>query len=227
MFVGHYAVSLALKSVQNKASLGLLFIAVQFVDILFFPLALLGIERFRIIENFTKSTHFSLDFMPYSHSLIASFIWGAIVFACVFLFFVKNSELRIKIAGIFTVAVISHWFFDLLVHTQDLPLLTDDSLKVGFGLWNNDILTYVLEATLLLSGLFFYMRSSKGTTKAAKYGMPIFIIILLVINVFNVFGPLSPEDNETSAAVSALVAYFLFAFVAWYLDRKRVSDNHS
>jgi len=44
MFVGHYAASLALKSVNKNASLGILFLAVQFVDILFFPLVLLGIE---------------------------------------------------------------------------------------------------------------------------------------------------------------------------------------
>ena len=56
MFVGHYAASLALKSVEKKASLGLLFLAVQFVDVLFFPLVLLGVERVNVVENFTQST---------------------------------------------------------------------------------------------------------------------------------------------------------------------------
>ncbi len=35
MFVGHYAVSLALKKIEKRASLGILFLAVQFLDILF------------------------------------------------------------------------------------------------------------------------------------------------------------------------------------------------
>jgi hypothetical protein len=87
MFIGHYAASFALKSCHKNASLGLLFIAVQFVDILFFPLTLLGIEHFRLIENFTESTHFSLDFMPYSHSLLATFLWGAVVIICIYSFF--------------------------------------------------------------------------------------------------------------------------------------------
>ena len=69
MFVGHYAVSLALKTLEKRASLGVLFLAVQFVDILFFPFVLLGLERMNIIENFTQSTHFELVFMPYSHSV--------------------------------------------------------------------------------------------------------------------------------------------------------------
>jgi len=51
MFVGHYAASFALKKFEKRASLGVLFLAVQFVDILFFPFVLLGIERINIIEN--------------------------------------------------------------------------------------------------------------------------------------------------------------------------------
>ncbi len=75
MFVGHYAASLALKKFEKRASLGVLFLAVQFVDILFFPLVLLGIERVNIVENFTQSTHFELEYMPYTHSLLASLLW--------------------------------------------------------------------------------------------------------------------------------------------------------
>jgi hypothetical protein len=64
MFVGHYAASLALKNVEKQVSLGLLFLAVQFVDILFFPFVLMGIERINIVENFTQSTQFELEYMP-------------------------------------------------------------------------------------------------------------------------------------------------------------------
>ncbi|MEP1449088.1 MAG: hypothetical protein ABJK37_23495 [Paraglaciecola sp.] len=225
MFIGHYAASFALKSCNKNASLGFLFIAVQFVDILFFPLTLLGIEHFRLIENFTEATHFSLDFMPYSHSLVATFFWGAATFTFVFFALFKHHQLRLKLAMVFAIAVISHWFFDLLVHTPDLPLITDNSLKVGFGLWNNDVLTYILESVILIAGLYLYMRSSTGVTKIAKYGMPVFIVVLLGINIINIFGPLSPQDNETTTAVSAVVAYFAFALIAWFLDRNRVSNS--
>ena len=57
MFVGHYAASLALKKFEKRASLGVLFLAVQFVDILFFPFVVLGIERLNVVPNFTQSTH--------------------------------------------------------------------------------------------------------------------------------------------------------------------------
>ena len=50
MYVGHYAASLALKRFEKRASLGVLFLAVQLVDIIFFPLVLLGVERLNIVR---------------------------------------------------------------------------------------------------------------------------------------------------------------------------------
>ena len=64
MLIGHYAAALALKKVDKNTSLGWLFLAVQFVDILFVLFVILGIERMNIIENFTQSTHFELEFIP-------------------------------------------------------------------------------------------------------------------------------------------------------------------
>ena len=81
MFVGHYAASLALKSFERRASLGMLFLGVQLVDIIFFPLVLLGIERINIIENYTESTHFQLEYMPFTHSLAGSLFWAVLVYA--------------------------------------------------------------------------------------------------------------------------------------------------
>jgi len=76
VFVGHYAASLALKKFESRASLGVLFLAVQLVDILFFPFVLLGIERVNIVEHATASTHFELVYMPYTHSLVGSALWA-------------------------------------------------------------------------------------------------------------------------------------------------------
>ena len=45
MFVGHYAPALALKAVRKSPSLAAGFLAVQLLDIGFFPLSYLGIEK--------------------------------------------------------------------------------------------------------------------------------------------------------------------------------------
>ncbi len=216
MFVGHYAASLVLKRVEKKASLGLLFLGVQLVDVIFFPLVLLGIERFNIIENFTQSTHFELEYMPYTHSLLASFLWAGLIYGVYRIIPPKNKS----VALVMGIAVLSHWFLDLIVHTPDLPLWQDASTKFGFGLWNNAIATYALEAVLLVGGLLIYLRSTTSSKVIGKYGMVIFVVILLLVNASNVFGPLE-SDSKTILSLLGLFTYFLFAGVAHYLDGKR------
>lgn len=217
MFVGHYAVALALKKFEKRASLGILFLAVQFVDILFFPLVLLGIERINIVENFTQSTHFQLEYMPYTHSLVGSLFWAGVAYALFRWLIVKNNAVAVVIA----LAVFSHWILDLVVHTPDLPLWSDTSLKLGFGLWNSAIATYTLEAVLLVSALWLYLKSTSATSAVGKYGMGAFVVFLLLVNVVNIFGPLQ-GDSKLVLAISALTSYFLFAAVAFWLDTKRV-----
>jgi hypothetical protein len=220
MFVGHYAASLALKKVDNSVSLGMLFLAVQFVDILFFPFVLMGIERFSIVENYTESTHFLLEFMPFTHSLFASILWAGVVFIAYRFLPFKKSANKKKIAMIMGIAVLSHWFFDLIVHTPDLPLLSDSSIKFGFGLWNNAIVTYILEATLLLVGLGMYLKATRGNTFIGKYGMIMFVVLMLIINANNIFGPPFGSD-VVSMSISAIAMYFVFAGIAFWLDKKR------
>lgn len=220
LFVGHYAASLALKKADKNVSLGLLFLAVQFVDILFFPLVLIGIERFKIVENYTESTHFVLEYMPYTHSLIGSIILALLVYAVFRLFIFKNNVNNKRAAFVLALAVLSHWFFDLIVHTPDLPLISDNLTKVGFGLWNNAVATYILEAILLIVGLLIYLKSTKSSRPVGKYGMTILVILMLIINANNIFGP-PFGSNVVAMSISALVMYFAFAGVAFWLDMKR------
>lgn len=218
MFVGHYAASLALKKVEPRASLGVLFLGVQFVDILFFPLVLLGIERINIIENYTQSTHFQLEYMPFTHSLLGSVLWAVGAYALFRWVIVKSHAVALVVA----IAVFSHWVFDLVVHTPDLPLWSDASPKLGLGLWEHAIATYSLEAGLLLAAMWVYLRSTSAVTRLGKYGMVAFIVVLMLINVPNIFGPLM-DDSKTALAIFALAAYFLFAGVAFWLDKKRAA----
>jgi hypothetical protein len=51
--------------------------------------------------------------------------------------------------------------------------------------------------------------------------MAVFIGILLVINVSNIFGD-PMVQSKIGLAIFALSSYFLFAVVAFWLDRKRI-----
>ncbi len=169
-----------------------------------------------IVENFTQSTHFQLEYMPYTHSLVGSLFWAGVAYALFRWLIVKKSSVAMVVA----LAVFSHWLFDLVVHTPDLPLWSDTSLKLGFGLWNNDIATYALEAILLVSALWLYLKSTSATSAIGRYGMSVFVVFLLLVNVVNIFGPLQ-GDSKLVLAISALTSYFLFAAVAFWLDTKR------
>jgi hypothetical protein len=190
MFVGHYGAALALKGTESRASLGLLFLGVQFVDILFFPFVLGGVEQMNIVPGHTESTHFELAYMPYTHSLVASILWAALIAGGAFVALGDRLRRR-SIALVLGAAVFSHWVFDLIVHTPDLPLLGEASTKLGFGLWNNAPLTFVLEAALLLGGLWLYLRATapKAGSRLARFGMVGCVVLLIALNVYNLFGP--------------------------------------
>ena len=215
MFVGHYAAAFALKKVEPKASLGMLFIAVQLVDIIFFPLTIIGIERFNLIENYTQSTHFELIYMPFTHSLLAAFLWAVLIY---YLYKITSSKVN-KVAIVMGLAVLSHWFLDLVVHTPDLPLWSDNSTKFGFGLWNNAIATMLLESLILISAFLLFLSTQIKNNTTIKTKGSVFIGFLILLNAVNIFGPLT-SDNKIFFALLSFFLYFFIAFFAFRLDRE-------
>lgn len=220
MFVGHYAAAFALKGKEKSLSLGALFIAVQFVDILFFPFALLGIENLHFKENFTEVNDFVMDYYPFTHGLIGSLFWALLFYFIYYFIVAKNKPKRKRIAFFMALAVLSHWFADLLVHTPDLPIVNDEP-KFGFGLWKNKLATFVLEAVLLLLSLHYYLKKTKPVNKARKYVASIFVFFLIFINYLNLY-VLPKNDDLKSLTISALFFYFLFAFLAKKVDKYRL-----
>jgi hypothetical protein len=219
MYIGHYSVALALKKVEKDTSLGWLFLAVQLVDILLFPLVLLGIERLSIVENFTQSTHFELEFMPYTHGLASSLVWAMLAYVVFRLLPRREDVNKRRVALVIGAAVFSHWILDLIVHTPDLPLFGDNSPKLGLGVWNNAFITFVLEAALLLAGVWVYLRATEARSITGKYGMIAFAFMLIAVNGMNIFGP--PPEGLNSLAIISLVSYFAFGGIAFWLDRMR------
>lgn len=221
MFIGHYAAGFALKSVEKKASLGMLFIAVQFVDYLFFVLAPFGIEKFRLVENYTAISHIELVFYPYSHGLLASVLWAVLIYGLWRTVPFLKDVGKSKVALVMALAVLSHWFVDLLVHTPDLPLLGDDSVKVGFGLWNNFAVAYALEVLLVVGSVILYLRSTTAHGAMGKYAMIIFAGVLVGFYTMTVTVPFDPNTTVNQASVVTIVTFSVLTAVAFWLDRYR------
>ena len=201
MFVGHYGVSFAAKRHEPQIPVWTLFIAVQWLDVVWAPLILLGVEKVRIVPGFTATNPLDLYYMPYSHSLVAALLWSAASF--VFCRFVWRHVYRkgsVVVAG----AVFSHWILDFIVHRPDLPLY-DNSTKVGLGLWNAPLVAFGLEVVLLFGGMYIYFRSVSlvGRARVIVFGLTMFTIQAYVF-----FGP--PPASDKSAAVTALLVYAIF-----------------
>jgi len=211
MFVGHYGVSFASKSADRSIPLWVLFIAVQLLDVAWAPFVLLGIEKVRIVPGITASSPLDLYYMPYTHSLIAALLWSAVAFGAYRLLAPRGGSKAALIVG---AAVFSHWVLDLLVHRPDLPLY-DNTAKVGFGLWNYPVPALVLEIAVLFGGLWIYLRTGPGR----RTSMIVYGVIMVCIQAYINFSP--PPASDKSVAMTALVAYFLFALVIGMLERPR------
>src|SRR5439155_8820678 len=181
MFVGHYGVSFSAKKVEPSIPLWVLFIAVQFLDVLWAPFILLGIEKVRSVPGITASNPLDLYYMPYTHSLVAAVVWscvGAIVYQLL------ARPVRRRTSAFVGFAVFSHWILDFVVHRPDLPLY-DNSAKVGLGLWNAPALAFGLEVALLFGGMWMYFRAgAQRRIATAAFG-----IFMLAIQAYVVFGP--------------------------------------
>ncbi len=212
MFVGHYGVSFATKKADPSIPLWVLFLAVQWLDVLWAPLVILGIEKVRIVPGFTATNPLDLYYMPYTHSPVAALLWSAAAFAVYRLL----AHAPTRSAFLVGLAVSSHWVLDFIVHRPDLPLY-DNTAKVGLGLWNYPAWAFGLEAALLLGASAMYLKAEPRNRAA----IIVFSLVMLGVQVYVFFGP--PPASPKAAAATALVAYFLFALIIWFLADRRAS----
>src|SRR5882672_8273044 len=77
MFIGHFGLGFGAKRAAPIVSLGTLFIACQFADLLWPSLVLLGYEQVEVQPGATVMTPLNFVSYPYSHSLLALCVWGA------------------------------------------------------------------------------------------------------------------------------------------------------
>ncbi|QQS40077.1 MAG: hypothetical protein IPM63_11970 [Acidobacteriota bacterium] len=219
MFIGHYSVSLLAKSRDKSIPLWVLFLAVQLVDVLWAIFIFAGLEKVRIVHGFTATNPLDLYYMPYTHSLLGSVFWAIAAFL-LYLPLRKRSGYGKFVAPLIVGgAVLSHWFLDLVVHVPDLALY-DNTLKMGFGLWNYPIVALLLELGLVFFGLVAYMRATRPVSSVGTYGMPMLMLLVAALQIHVFFGP--DPSGPSAMALTAIASYFAIAAAAGWLERKRV-----
>jgi hypothetical protein len=213
MFIGHFGAGLAGKKVNPKPSLGTLFLAAQFLDLIWPVFLLIGLEKVRIAPGLTSATPLDFTFYPYSHSLLIVLFWS-LLFGIIYYLFKKN----IKTAVVLGVLVLSHWVLDLIVHIPDLPLVPWSNIKVGFGLWNSVPLTVLIEGLIFAGGVYLYLSSTKAKNKKGIFGFWILIVFLAGIYILNLFTP--PPPTVEAIGYAGLLQW-IFIIWAYWIDRNR------
>ncbi|MEO7978282.1 hypothetical protein [Flavobacterium sp.] len=215
MFIGHFGLSFAAKKAAPKVSLATLFIATQFVDILWPFLVMLNIEKVKITPGYTKMNVFEFIHYPYTHSLLMGVVWG-ILTALLYFFFKKDTRGAIVIG----LCVLSHWFLDLAVHTTDLPITPFGDSKVGLGLWNHVAATMIIETVIFLIGLFIYTAVTKSKNKKGSWGLWSLVAVLILISLSNTFGP-APKQVDNTLFISFSILMAVIVLFAGWVDRNR------
>jgi len=213
MVLGHFGVGLGAKKFAPKISLGLLFLAAQWVDLLWPTLLLLNVEHVDINKT---DPHFPLDFTSYpiTHSLLMGIVWGA-CFGLIYFLIKKDRRSALTLA----LCVPSHWLLDLIVHKPDLPLFPgSDSPRLGLGLWNSPLLTAIVEGAIFLIGLILYLRSTRPKTIKGRWGLYL-LVFLLVAN--QVAGALSPLPPSAHAIGWAAQYQWIFIILGFWVDKHR------
>jgi hypothetical protein len=208
MFVGHYGVSFSARATVVRAPLWVWFIAVQWMDIVWSVMVLLGIEKLRIVPGYTEANALDLYYMPYTHSLPGSIMISLVLGVIVARF---TSGHRATTVLLVAAASFSHWLLDLIVHVSDLPLY-DNSAKLGFGLWRHVVLSFPFELIVLGLGAWLYARRTTFASVRGRYVFWSFVVLLAAVQVYANFGP--PPSSPEAMAVIALALYVALALVA-------------
>jgi hypothetical protein len=215
MFIGHFGLSFAAKKVAPKVSLGTLFIATQFVDILWPFLLVFNVEKVAVVPGYTKTNAFDFLYFPYTHSLFMGVVWGVVIGGIYWLF--KRDKRGAIVVGL---CVLSHWFLDLVVHVSDLPLTPFGGVKVGFGLWNYVVITLIIELLLFLGGAFFYAGFTKAKNWIGKWILWILVVLLVAVQFANTFGP-PPAGTVMTLFYSFVTMMAIIIALAYWVDKNR------
>jgi hypothetical protein len=215
MFIGHFAVAFAAKRAAPAVSLGTLFLACQFADLLWPNLVLAGVEHLAIAPGITAVTPLDFQSYPYSHSLLALAVWAAI--AAVVYKLIRGATpigALLVISGL----VLSHWVLDVVSHRPDMPLTIGSEFKLGLGLWNSRPATILVELAMLVIGIVVYVRTTRPIDRTGMLALAGLVTFLLVINITNMFGP--PPPSVSAVAWSAEAVWLLVAW-GYRIDRHR------
>lgn len=160
MITGHFGLAAGVRSADPAVPLWALMVATVWLDVIFLPLYLAGVERIDLVPGTGGGYGDGIIHADYTHSLL-----GALLIAAVTGLLCARRWGR-RGGAVLGAVVFSHWLLDLIVHRADLPLLPANLgglPRLGFGLWRYHAASAAVEALLVLAGALLYWRAARRT----------------------------------------------------------------
>jgi len=214
VFIGHFAVAFAAKPAAPSVSLGTLFFACQWVDLVWPLFLLAGLERVEIKPGITAFTPLDFVYYPWTHSLAMGVIWAA-AFGLLYLSTRKSRKAALLLSAV----VLSHWFLDLVAHRPDLPLAPGSETRWGLGLWNSIPATLFVEVSLFAAAVFFYTSRTRALDRSGRWGLWALLVFLAAAYVGAAFG--TPPPSVEAIAWAGLIGGAVTGFLGYWIDRHR------
>jgi hypothetical protein len=183
MIAGHFGFAAAVKSREPATPLWALMFATVWLDVVFVPLYLAGIETTEVVGHGHPGYGAAIIHADYTHSLAGMIVLSAILGGLAGLLWGKRSAIVIGLVSA------SHWVLDLIVHRGDMPILpgnAGDLPLLGFGLWRYPLASFGVELALVLIGAWLYWRAASRVIKAEGKGRVAATIAASLIAIFGI-----------------------------------------
>jgi hypothetical protein len=195
MFVGHFALGLAAKPIAPKASLGVLLISTQVIDILYAIFLVTGISR----EGAAGY---------WDHGLIMTGVWSAAGFAIALLF-----SRNLRSSAVIGLLIFSHWVGDFFAWDHILPLAFEGSPLVGLGLYNQVAVMITTDFGLFGAAIAIYLLRTRAKDRTGTLAFWLMVAYILAMI------PACTLQGKLIIIVAILIAALL-PFGIW-IDRHR------
>ena len=183
MIAGHFGFAAAIKSREPETPLWALMLATVWLDVVFVPLYLSGIETAQPADKAHTGYGALIIHADYTHSLVGMNALSAILGVLAGLLWGRRSGIVIGLVAA------SHWLLDLFVHRADLSILPGnigDLPQLGLGLWRYPLVSFSIELALVLLGAWLYWRTANRVVKTERRGGLAANIAASLIAIFGV-----------------------------------------
>jgi hypothetical protein len=160
VITGHFGLAAGSKAVDVRVPLWSVMLATVWLDVVFIPLLLLGVETIDTPPGGGYGA--SVIHADYTHSLVGALVLSALFGA------VAGRWWGRRLGLLLAAVAFSHWVLDLIVHRADLPVLPGNAgglPLLGFGLWRVPVASILLEVVLLVGGVWLYWRAARSAAR--------------------------------------------------------------